>query len=66
MSKEEAAPPNEQLAMFNLPPSRPDKAILKPWPYLPIKLALGTLQSSRITKVVGCTFHPNYNEFVKK
>jgi hypothetical protein len=53
ISRHLAAPPKEHAAIFNLPPSRPERAILKPYPFFPIRLALGTLQSSSITRRVG-------------
>lgn len=56
-----AAPPNEQLAIFNLPPSSPESAILKPSPLFPIKFAFGTFASSKMTTLVGYTFQPIYS-----
>jgi hypothetical protein len=53
MSKHLAAPPKEQLAIFRRPPSNPDRAILKPWPFYPIIFDAGTLQFSKITNLVG-------------
>ena len=44
--------------MLSRPPSSPFMAIRKPSPSLPMRLAAGTRQSSKITAAVGWLFQP--------
>lgn len=56
--------PNSFLASptLILPPFSPFMAMRKPCPSLPILLATGTAQSSKITARVGCEFHPTWQK----
>ena len=49
------------IPMLILPPFRPFIAMLNPWPSSPSKLLTGTLQSSRMTCLVGWEFQPIWN-----
>ena len=51
--KESCAPPNEQDAMFTLPPSKPIIAIGNPPLSSPSLLETGTLQFSKITALIN-------------
>ena len=51
---------NYHVPILTLPPSNAFIAILNPSPSTPTKFSTGTLQSEKITALVGCEFHPNY------